>query len=141
MRALDELETGATDTAERPPRPSRPALVELAAALLIVGGVLGVIGFFAGPAPGPDGLGALSILTLVLNLAQVAVGFAIRVGRLWLLAVNYVAVLAFLDLLASGASPVALMLAVAEIVVVAILFAQRPWFDAMRDWRARAATP
>jgi hypothetical protein len=114
--------------------------VELAAALLIVGGVLGVIGFFADNAPEATGFQAVALVTLVLNLALVAVGLLVRVGRLWLLAVNYVAVLAFLDLLASGASPVALMLAVAEIIVVAILFAQRPWFDAMRDWRAWTAT-
>ena len=125
----------------RPPRPARPGLVELAAALLIVGGVLGVIGFFFGSAPEQGGLGPISLLTLVLNLAQIAVGLLLRVGRFWLVAVNYVAVLAFLDLLASGASPLALMLAIAEIVVVAILFAQRPWFDAMRDWRAWTATP
>ena len=139
MRALDELETAGTETVVRPPRPARPGLIELAAALLIVGGVLGVIGFFAGSPAEPGGLGAVSVLTLVLNLAQIAVGLLLRVGRLWLLAVNYVAVLAFLDLLASGASPLALMLAVAEIIVVAILFAQRPWFDAMRDWRAWTA--
>ncbi len=141
MRALDELGETPPGTIERPPRPARPGLVELAAALLIVGGVLGVIGFFAGSSPEPDGLGPLSLLTLVLNLAQIGVGVALRVGRLWILAVNYVAVLAFLDLLASGASPLALMLAVAEIVVVAILFAKRPWFDAMREWRAWTAHP
>jgi hypothetical protein len=140
VRALDELEAAGSDTIERPPRPLRPGLVELAAALLIVGGVLGVIGFFAGSAPESGGLGALSLLTLVLNLAQIAVGLLLRIGRLWLLAVNYVAVLAFLDLLASGSSPLALMLAVAEIAVVAILFAQRPWFEAMREWRAWART-
>jgi len=139
VRALEELEAASSNTVERPPRPARPGLVELAAALLIVGGVLGVIGFFAGSAPEP-GLGVVSLLTLVLNLAQVAVGLLLRVGRFWLVAVNYVAVLAFLDLLASGASPLALMLAIAEIVVVAVLFAQRPWFDAMREWRAWVAT-
>jgi hypothetical protein len=141
VRSLDELGGAAPDALVRPPRPARPGLVELAAALLIVGGVLGVIGFFAGSAPEPDPLGPLSLLTLVLNLAQIAVGVALRFGRLWILGVNYVAVLAFLDLLASGASPLALMLAIAEIVVVAILFLKRPWFDAMRDWRAWTAHP
>jgi len=75
------------------------------------------------------------LLTLGLNIAQIAIGLVLRLGRLWLLAVNYVAVLAFLDLLASGTSPLALTLAIGEIVVVVILFAQRPWFDAMREWR------
>jgi signal transduction histidine kinase len=135
MRALEELEAGTMDAVEAPARPARPGTIELAAALLIVGGVLGVVGFFTASAPEPAGIVAVSVLTLVLNLAQIAVGLFLRIGRLWLFAVNYVAVLAFLDLLASGASPLSLMLAVAEIVVVVILFAQRPWFDAMRAWR------
>lgn len=135
MRAIEELEATTLDAVEAPARPARPGTIELAAALLIVGGILGVVGFFAASAPEPAGLVAASLLTLLLNLAQIAVGLMLRIGRLWLLAVNYVAVLAFLDLLASGASPLSLMLAVAEIVVVAILFAKRPWFDAMRAWR------
>ena len=51
---------------------------------------------------------------------------------MWLLAVNYVAVLGFLDLLASGGSPLALMLGLADVVVVVILVLNKPWFDADR---------
>jgi hypothetical protein len=141
MRAVEELEAGTTDAPEPPPRPARPGPVELAAALLIVGGALGVIGFFIGGAPESGGLEAISLVTLGLNLAQIVVGLLFRTGRLWLIAVNYVAVLAFLDLLASGVSPLALMLAAAEILVVVILVAQRPWFEAMRDWRASGRVP
>lgn len=122
-------------------RPARPGTIELAAALLIVGGVLGVLGVLANTAPGPAGFEALPLLTLVLNLAQIAAGLLIRVGRLWLVAVNYVAVLAFLDLLAAGASPLSLMLGLAEVVVVVILLARRPWFDALTRWRAQPLTP
>lgn len=139
MRAREQLDGVAAESAELPGRPARPGLIELAAALLIVGGVLGVVGFFTSTVSDTSGLDSLSLLTLGLNLAQIAVGLVVRVGRLWLVAVNYVAVLAFLDLLASGVSPLALMLAVAEILVVVILFAQRPWFDAMRAWRASVA--
>lgn len=138
MRARDLLEGETVDTAQPPQRPARPGAVELAAAILIVGGVLGVIGVVGGGGTAP-GLEGLAILTLGLNVAQLVVGFLLRVGRIWLLAVNYVAVLAFLDLLASGASPLSLMLGAAEIVVVVTLFANRPWFDEMRAWRARAA--
>ena len=141
MRAVEELDAAAVDAAEPLPRPARPGAVELAAALLIVGGALGVIGFFVAGAPEAGGLEAISLVTLGLNLAQIVVGLLLRVGRLWLIAVNYVTVLAFLDLLASGASPIALMLAAAEIIVIVILFAQRPWFQAMRAWRASDRVP
>lgn len=126
------------DEPAEPIRPARPGAIELAAALLIVGGVLGILGVFATSAPEPAGLEALPLLTLILNLAQIAVGLLIRVGRLWLVAVNYVAVLAFLDLLAAGASPLSLMLGLAEVVVAVVLLAHRPWFDALRRWRSPA---
>ena len=129
-----DLPTSAGD--EEPIKPARPGLVELAAAILIVGGALGVIAALANNAPQPAGLEAVPLLTLVLNLAQVGVGLAIRWGWLWLVALNYVAVLAFLDLLAAGESPVALMLGAAEVLVVVILIAKRPWFQALAAWRA-----
>jgi hypothetical protein len=54
------------------------------------------------------------------------------------MALNFAAVLGFLDLLGGGGSPLSLMLGVAEVLVVLILLAQRPWFDAMRAWRAES---
>jgi hypothetical protein len=60
---------------------------------------------------------------------------------LWLLAVNYVAVLGFLDLLGAGGSPLAFMLGASDIFVVVILFLQKPWFDEMSRWRARRRRP
>jgi hypothetical protein len=65
----------------------------------------------------------------------------VRIGRAWLLALNYAAVLGFLDLLGAGASQFSLMLGLAEIVVVGILLARKPWFDAVRSWRADVAAP
>jgi len=41
-----------------------------------------------------------------------------------------------IDLLGAGASPLSLMLGLADIAVVVILFVHKPWFDAMRRWRA-----
>lgn len=121
---------------EEPIKPARPGLVELAAAIVIVGGGLGVFAALAISAPQPVGLEALPLLNLVLSLAQVGVGLAIRWGWLWLVTLNYVAVLAFLDLLTAGESPVSLMLGVAEVLVVVILLAERPWFQALAHWRA-----
>jgi hypothetical protein len=55
-----------------------------------------------------------------------------RLGRLWLVTLNYAAVLGFLDLLGAGTSPLSLMLGLADIVVVIILIGNKPWFDARR---------
>ena len=122
--------------APRPPRPSRPAVVELAAAILIVGGVVGLIGLVTG-APGlPDFTLGLLLLTLALNVAPIAVGVLVRTGRAWIVAVNYVAVIAFLDLLSIGSSPIGLIFTVANVLVVIILIRHKPWFDAVGRWRA-----
>jgi hypothetical protein len=137
MRPFERLEATVPEETPDPVRPARPAAIELAAAVLIVGGVLGVVGVLGslGTAQ-PAGLEVVPLITLVLNLAEIAVGAFIRGGRLWLVAVNYVAVIGFLDLLAAGASPLAMMLGIAEVLVVVILMLNRPWFEALRAWRA-----
>lgn len=117
------------------PMPPRPAAIELASAILVVAGVLGLLG--AGSAaldPQAAGDPFLSV-TAVLALGSIVMGLLIRLGRSWILALNYVAVLGFLDLLSAGTSPLALMLGLADIVVVVILFINKPWFDAMRARR------
>lgn len=119
-------------------RPPRPGAVELAAAILIVGGLLGTLsglGRVADPATDTPSLG---LLTVVLNMVQVVLGLLVRHGRLWLLTVNYAAVVGFLDLLAGGASVTALMLGLSEVVVVITLLGTKPWFDAVRRWRRDA---
>jgi hypothetical protein len=118
----------AADTPPPPARPRRPGTVELAAALLIVSGILQLIGAIGAASFLPAGSEAVLFGSIAINIATIAAGVLIRSGRLWLLVVNYVAVLGFLDLLRSGSSPVALMLAIADIVVVVILVQNRPWF-------------
>jgi uncharacterized membrane protein len=119
---------------ELPPAP-RPAPIELAAAILIVGGVLGVVGAVAA-APGlPPGTEAVLALTVVLDIGSVVIGLLIRMARAWVVAVNYVAVLGFLDLMAAGGSGLALILGVADVFVVVLLFVHKPWFDARRRHR------
>lgn len=114
---------------DAPVRPNRPAAIELAAALLIVAGVLGIIGLFGPDAARPQGLEWLVVLTAILNVGQIAVGVLVRAGRLWIVAVNYVAVLGFLDVAGAGGSPLAFMLALMELGVLAVLFVYRWWFD------------
>ncbi len=120
----------------RPPPPARPALVELAAAMLIVGGIIGLIGVLGGVGRLPAGTEGLAVATVVLDIGQIVLGVLIRSGRAWLVAINVVAVLGFLDLLAGLTDALALLLAGVEIGVVAILAANRPWFEARARYRA-----
>jgi hypothetical protein len=110
-------------------RPPRPALIELVAALLIVAGILGVISLIAPDPRRPEGLEGLAILTIALNVLQIVVGVLVRMGRLWVVDVNYVAVLGFLDLAGAGGSSLALLLGLIELGSLAVLFAYRSWFD------------
>lgn len=106
----------------------RPAAVELAAAILIVGGILGLIGAIGGAGALPPGSGLFLAVTIALDLASIVVGVLIRTGRLWLVDVNYVAVVGFLDLLASGGSAIALIRGIGEVAAVVILLVYRQWF-------------
>jgi hypothetical protein len=133
---LDELEPGLEDDR----RPARPGVVELAGALLIVSGVLGLVGTIGAAAGLPAGAELILVLTAALNLGSIAVGFLVRFGRAWLLDVNYVAVLGFLDLVAGAGSGLALLLGIVDILVVVILLLNKPWFDAMRRARQRSAS-
>lgn len=122
------------DEPERP-WPSRPAAVELAGALLIVGGAAGLLGALSGAANLPPGTEPFLALTVALDVGAIVLGLLVRLGRVWIVAVNYAAVLGFIDLLGAGASPLPLVLGLADIVVVVILFVHKPWFDAMRRRR------
>ena len=117
----------ASDPEALPPR-RRPAAVELAAALLIVTGIVQLVGAVAVAGTLPAGLEGLLLLTIALDIATIVAGILVRVGRLWLLVVNYVAVSGFLDLLRVGGSPVALAMAIVDAVVLYVLFTNRSWF-------------
>jgi hypothetical protein len=135
MTANDPLELNPED------RLPRPVLVELAAAILIVSGVLGTLGVVGGAGALPEGTGLLVAATIALNVASITIGILIRTGRLWIVDINYVAVLGFLDLTAAGASPLALLLGIADVSVVLILLVHRPWLverAAARRQRASA---
>ena len=117
-------------------RPARPASIELAGAILIVGGAIQLV-LALTTLPGlPPGGESFAALSLALNVATIATGILIRAGMWWLVAVNISAILGYLDLLGAGGSPLQLMLGAAEVLAVAILLARKPWFDAMRTWRA-----
>ena len=135
-RPRDAFSTEPGEDESPRPMPARPPAVELAGAILIVGGVVGLFGLVTG-APGlPAFTLGLLMLTLALNVAPIAVGVLVRTGRAWIVDVNYVAVIAFLDLLSIGSSPLGLIFGVANVLVVIILIRHKPWFDAMSRWRA-----
>ncbi len=106
-----------------PQRPARPILVELAAAILIVGGLTSLVGSLAAP-------GLLGIAFVGLNVAMVILGVLIRRGRAWLVAVNVAAVALFLEVTALP-SAFAIVFAVLDGIVLAALLRHRAWFD----WR------
>lgn len=138
------METEPTDPVVQPAaevdlRPARPGAVELAAAILIVSGVLGLIGTIGALSGLPAGTEIVVAITAALNLGSIGIGLLVRSGRAWLLAVNYVAVLGFLDLTAGAGSGLALMLGLADVLVVVILLLHKPWFDAIRVRRRRLA--
>ena len=121
---------------EPPPRPARPGLVELAAAIMIVTGALGLFAALAFSRGLPPGNEIIFISTVVIGIGSIVLGLLIRLGRMWFLTINYAAVLGFLDLLNAGTSPLSLMLGLSDILVVGILIGNKAWFDAMREWRA-----
>ncbi len=126
MSLNDERERG--EALSKDERFPRPAAIELAAAILIIGGILGLAGAMGGAASLPAGTGLLLVVTIALDVASIVVGVLIRMGRHWILDVNYVAIVGFLDLLAAGGSPIALIRGIGEVVVVVILLVYRPWF-------------
>lgn len=108
-----------------PTRPDRPVLVELAAAILIVGGLTSLIGSLAAP-------GIVAILLVALNVVMVVLGVLIRRGRAWLIAVNVVAVALFLEITALP-SAFAIVFALLDAVVLVALIRYRAWFDWQPD--------
>jgi hypothetical protein len=106
-----------------PERPPRPILIEVAAALLIVGGLTSLISALAAP-------GVVGILLVALNLVMVVVGIYVRGGRGWVVALNVVAVALFIELTALP-SAYAILFATMDAIVLFALIRHKAWFD----WR------
>jgi len=128
-RAVDVVGEPPPPPPRSPKVPGRPPAVELAAAILIVGGAVNLIGAVLATASSSGPADPFLWLTVLVNVASVGLGLATRFGRLWLVTVNYAAILAFLDLLGASVNAAALMLGLAEILVVIILIRHKPWFD------------
>ena len=117
-------------------RPPRPLSLEIAAAILIVGGALATIGTLglagASAGSGPPAAGPVFGLLIALNVLTVVVGLLVRAGMAWILCVNVVAVALFVELTAvPGGSAFAAGLALLDAFVFVALLRNRAWFD----WR------
>lgn len=109
-----------------PERPPRPLLVEVAAAILVVGGLTSLIGALAAP-------GSVGILFAALNVVMIMLGLLIRQGRAWIVAVNVVAIALFLELTALPAT-FAIVAMVMDAIVLVALFRHRGWFFWEPPW-------
>lgn len=126
--------------AEEPDRPDRPASIELAAALVLVNAIfrLVVIALAATQDPPVAPIAPLELLVeLALQIGLVVVSLLVRAGRAWVVAINVLAVVAFVQ--AFGLSAVGLSFALLYGLAFILVFRARAWFDAMTRWRAATA--
>jgi hypothetical protein len=121
-----------------PERPPRPILVEVAAAILIVGGAAGALAAILSVASGvkaPVGAEPIVLIQYALIVLTVVVGLLVRNGRAWLLCVNVAAVLLFLDLTAvPSGNGFAILFSILDAIVFVALIRHRAWFG----WRPPA---
>jgi hypothetical protein len=118
-----------------PVRPRRPLLVEFAAAILVVGGLTGLLGILGAPDRADTDV-ALDMVFIGLDILTVIVGLLVRAGRAWRLALNVVAIVLFLEATALP-SGVAIVFVVFDTIVLFALIRYRDWFDA-KAWTAAA---
>lgn len=113
-------------------RPPRPTAVELATAIVIVSGAVSVLisveAFARMNELGSAGT-ELTLPSLAIGLAMVALGILLRSGRAWLVGVNVLAIAGFLELI-SGA-PIGIVFGMLDAIAVVVLMVYRPWFT----WR------
>lgn len=112
------------------PTSARPPAIDVAAAILVFGGLFGfgqlAVGDFAITGSLPTRLPIFGI-AIFLNGAAVGLGFFIRSGRAWLPAMTLAAVFAFLYLSAMQ-RPLNVVLGVAHLAAAVLLLAQHRWF-------------
>jgi hypothetical protein len=115
------------DVRDGPDRPPRPVLVELASAILIIGSFMdGAISFEAMMEATTQETRLFATASVLVAAGLIALGVMIRGGRLWLLALNVVALAAFLEL--QTVTPGGVFAALIYMVVVGILLRERAWF-------------
>lgn len=114
---------------EGPVRPPRPVGVEIAAAVMIVTGLMSTLMTVEATwamANRNEATVPIAALTFFLGVGSMVLGFLVRSGRAWLLAVNVLAVAGFLEL-TSGTAP-GFLFGGLDVIVVVLLMRDRPWF-------------
>lgn len=135
-RGASPGEPPVADQAPAPPRAfhPRPILVELASAILIVGAAMNLLISIEGllnHAQAGDDIVVPTVITIAVATVTLALGLAARVGRAWLVTVNVMAVIGFLELI--SATSIGLLFGALDVFVVLALIRERPWFE----WSAR----
>jgi hypothetical protein len=124
-------------------RPPRPVSIEIASAILVVGGFVAIVGTVASvlgldPDAADPGARPVIALILALNAFTIVIGLLVRRGQAWLLCINVVAVLLFIELTAiPSGSATAAVLAILDAFVFVALSRNRAWFD----WRPPGRDP
>jgi len=117
--------------APAPTRPRRPALIELAAAVLIVGGITdlatALVSILGPDQPAVSEAPFLTTLLLAVRILMIVTGLLVRAGRAWVLSINVVAIALFLYLTLLP-SFVAIVFALLDAIVLFALFRHRDWF-------------
>jgi hypothetical protein len=125
-----------------PPRAfhPRPVLVELASAILVVGAAMNLLisvdGLVSLAQTGGD-IVVPTVITIAVATLTLGLGLATRFGRAWLVTLNVMAVIGFLELL-SGTS-IGLLFGLLDVFVVLALIRERPWFEWSARQRAEAS--
>ena len=126
----------------RPP-PPRPAAIDLAAAILVLGGLVGfsqlAVGDYVltGSLPAKDPI--LGVATIA-YAASIVLGVMVRMGRGWLPALNFALLVALLYIPAAG-RPLVLTLVLTNALAAVIILRFRRWFAEMAAWRRAPADP
>jgi len=106
---------------------ARPAMLELAAAILIVGGLTSLIGALVTISRLGNGSAPLDIVLVGLAASTLVVGLFVRAGRAWVLDINVVAIVTFLELSALPSTS-AMLFSALDLIVLWALFRHRAWF-------------
>jgi hypothetical protein len=137
---LPEADPDTIEQVLTPDPPRRPVLVEFATAILVVGGVFGVLQKVVNPlvaSPAPLTVDPVLLVALALDGLSIAAGILVRRGRTWVVAANVAALFAFLYL--TLLNPVGVVFGALYLFVVVATFLSRDWFRAMADWRVTVA--
>lgn len=114
-----------------PDRPPRPVLVELAAAILIVGGLTALVCWVGSQLALPSlpaDAGIVPAIIVGLNVVAIVTGVSVRTGRYWRFCINIVAIAIFLYLTAFP-NAVAVTFLVLDMIAFVAMIRHRAWFE------------